>query len=402
MKRIIIALAAAAALLTSCEEFQPVFTGKYDNPEAYAPFNPEESVTGTVLTIKELSQRFIAEAAKEDPKTHQPNSDNLRTWCWEVTEDLWVKGRITTSDRSGNFYKSFYIQDDANGPGIEIKVGRTSLHNDYKVGQMVYISLDGLAVGEYGFKSGKYGGQGTIQIGLKDPQRVKYSTSYIEDQYIIDRHVFRCDVNDLQPIAPRKISALPGKNDCQATSDAVGALVTISGLKYAEEAFTLVYLNGNEANDRSENRIFLTKDNADKAGAPGNWGVTTWAMSKSKFLEYLNSGIWDKAHVGGGADNFGELSKPEIKSQLQSNANAYSVSQYFKVPDSILPSGLSDKEKKEFSVQIRTSGYSKFADLQIAPEVLSGSKTITVTGILTMYQGGVQLILRDQDDVVIE
>ena len=114
-------------------------------------------------------------------------------------------------------------------------------------------------------------------------------------------------------------------------------------------------------------------------------------MSKSKFLEYLNSGIWDKAHVGGGSDNFGELSKPEIKSQLQSNANAYSVSQYF--------SGAGG------TVQIRTSGYSKFADWQIgqiAPEVLSGSKTITVTGILTMYQGGVQLILRDQDDVVVE
>ena len=111
-------------------------------------------------------------------------------------------------------------------------------------------------------------------------------------------------------------------------------------------------------------------------------------MSKSKFLEYLNSGIWDKAHVGGGADNYGELSKPEIKSQLQSNANAYSVSQYF--------TGAGG------TVQIRTSGYSKVADLQIAPEVLSGSKTITVTGILTMYQGGVQLILRDQDDVVVE
>ena len=388
MKRIIIALAAAAALLTSCEEFQPVFTGKYDNPEAYAPFDPEESVTGTVLTIKELSQRFIAEAAKEDPETKQPNSDNLRTWCWEVSEDLWIKGRITTSDRSGNFYKSFYIQDDANGPGIEIKVGRTSLHNDYKVGQMVYISLDGLSVGEYGFKSGKYGGQGTIQIGLKDPKQSKYSTSYIEHQYIIDSHIFRGDISDIQAISPRKISSLPGKTDCQATSTSVGALVTISGLKYANESFTLVYLNGNESNEDSKNRIFLTKDNADKAGAPGNWGVTTWAMSKSKFLEYLNSGIWDKAHVGGGADNFGELSKPEIKSQLQGNANAYSVSQYF--------TGAGG------TVQIRTSGYSKFADLQIAPEVLKGSKTITVTGILTMYQGGVQLILRDQDDVVVE
>lgn len=372
-------VSAALLLLSSCEEFQPVFTGKYKDPEAYAPFDPSVEVTGKVLSIKQLSQRFIEEAANAGA------SEQLKTWCWEVSEDIWIKGRITTSDRSGNFYKSFYIQDDANGPGLEIKLGRTSLHNDYKVGQEIYIKLDGLSVGEYGFKSGNYGGQGSIQIGLKDPEQVKYSTSYIEDQYIIDNHIFRCDVNDLKPFEPRKITTLPGKNDTQATNDAVGALVTIEGLKYATEAFTLVYLNGNESNDESKNRIFLTSDNAQKAGEPKNWSVTTWAMSKSKFLEYLNSGVWDKAHVGGGSDDFGKLSEPSIKKQLINNANAYSVSQYF--------TGAGG------TVQIRTSGYSKFADLEIAPAVLSGSQAITVTGILTMYQGGIQLILRDQNDI---
>mgnify|MGYP006956081429 CR=1 FL=1 len=111
-------------------------------------------------------------------------------------------------------------------------------------------------------------------------------------------------------------------------------------------------------------------------------------MSKSRFLDYLNSGVWDNAHVGGGSDNFGNLSEPSIKDQLRGNANAYSVSQYF--------TGAGG------TVQIRTSGYSKFADLEIDTDVLSGSKTITATGILTMYQGGVQLVLRDQNDIVIE
>lgn len=375
-------LSAVLLLLSSCEEFQPVFTGKYKEPEAYTPFDASSDVTGKLLTIKELSQRFISEASDAGA------SAQLKTWCWEVSEDIWIKGRITTSDRSGNFYKSFYIQDEAAGPGLEIKIGLTSLHNDYKVGQEVYISLDGLSVGEYGFKSGNYGGQGTIQIGMKDPQQIKYSTSYIEDRYIIDNHIFRCDVGDLKPFAPRKITTLPGTNDTQATNDAVGSLVTIEGLKYANEAFTLVYLNGNESNEDSKNRIFLTEDNAKKAGEPGNWSVTTWAMSKSRFLEYLNSGVWDKAHVGGGSDDFGKLSEPSIKKQLVSNANAYSVSQYF--------TGAGG------TVQIRTSGYSKFADLEIAPDVLSGKKTVTVTGVLTMYQGGIQLILRDQDDIVME
>ena len=372
MKKIVLVFAAAAALFTACEEFQPVFTGKYQESEAYAPFDPSEVPDDELLTIKELSARFIAKAAEAGQSTA------LKTWCWEVDEDIWVKGRVTTSDKSGNFYKSFYIQDDANGPGLEIKIGRTSLHNDYKVGQEVYVSLNGLAVGEYGYKDGRYGGQGTIQVGLKDPKQEKYSTSYMESQFIIDQHVFRCDVNDLQPVAPRQIASLPTTNDCQATSDAVGALVTIKGLKYGNEVFALLYISGDEDNSQSSNRIFLSDD---------TWGITTWAMSKSKFIEYLETGRWDSAAVGNSGS--GDTRKlADVKDQLRNNANAYSVSQYF--------TGAGG------TVQIRTSGYSKFADLEIDPAVLSGSKTITATGILTMYQGSVQLVLRDQNDIVIE
>ncbi len=371
LKGMVSVLACCAMLFSSCEEFQPVFTGKYRNPEAYTPFDPSE-VTGKVLTIKELSERFIEEAADNG------QSSSLKTWCWEVDEDIWVKGRVTTSDRSGNFYKSFYIQDDANGPGLEIKIGRTSLYNDYKVGQEVYVSLEGLSVGEYGYKTGNYGGQGTIQVGLKDPDQVKYSTSYIENQFIINEHVFRCDVNDIKEIAPRKITSLPSKSDCQATSDLVGALVTIEGLKYGNEAFALLYISGNESNDNSSNRIFLSDQ---------TWGITTLAMSKNRFLEYLDSGQWDSATVGNsGSGDTRTLA--DVKDELRANASAYSVSQYF--------TGAGG------TVQIRTSGYSKFADLEIDPDVLSGDKSVTATGILTMYQGSVQLVLRDKTDFVVK
>lgn len=53
-------------------------------------------------------------------------------------------------------------------------------------------------------------------------------------------------------------------------------------------------------------------------------------------------------------------------------------------------------------MQIRTSGYSKFADLEIDKDVLSGKKTITVTGVLTMYQGSVQLVVVDSSDIIVE
>ncbi len=377
MKKTILAILSSAVLFTACEEFQPVFTGKYENAEEYTPFDPSE-VTGTVLTVKELCTRFISEAAKIDPTTGASNSTNLVTWCWEVDEDLWVKGRITTSDRSGNFYKSFYIQDDDLGPGIEVKIGLTSLHNDYREGQTVYISLDELAVGEYGWKSGKYGGSGTIQIGLKDPEGTKYSTSYIENKYIVDRHIFRCDPGNVKPVAPREITSLPSSSSSQAEDNSVGALVTINGLKYGNEVFALLYIDGNVDSSESSNRVFLS----DKT-----WNITTWAMTKTNFLSHINAGDWDSAEVGNSGSTSGQT-LADVKSKIRGNAQAYSVSQYFNGAGG--------------TVQIRTSGYSKFADLEIDPKVLSGEKTISATGVLTMYQGSVQLVVRDQYDIVVE
>lgn len=122
----------------------------------------------------------------------------------------------------------------------------------------------------------------------------------------------------------------------------------------------------------------------DKDEDTWTWGITTWAMSKNKYLEYLSSGVWDKAKVGNGNDyNYGTVETN--KEQMMKNASAYSVSQYFT---------MGNKE-----IQIRTSGYSRFADTEIDPEVLNGNKTIDVTGVITLYQGSIQFTLIDIADV---
>ena len=128
--------------------------------------------------------------------------------------------------------------------------------------------------------------------------------------------------------------------------------------------------------------MFLSRD--DKDEDTWTWGITTWAMSKNKYLEYLSSGVWDKAKVGNGNDyNYGTVETN--KEQMMKNASAYSVSQYFT---------MGNKE-----IQIRTSGYSRFADTEIDPEVLNGNKTIDVTGVITLYQGSIQFTLIDIADV---
>ena len=74
------------------------------------------------------------------------------------------------------------------------------------------------------------------------------------------------------------------------------------------------------------------------------------------------------------------------KEEMLRYATPANVSQYFEMPGGT-------------EVQIRTSGYSRFADLEIDPEVRSGAKTINATGILTMYQGSLQFVLLDQNGI---
>ena len=49
-------------------------------------------------------------------------------------------------------------------------------------------------------------------------------------------------------------------------------------------------------------------------------------------------------------------------------------------------------------IQVRTSGFCKFADFEIPEDVLNGSRALDMTGVLTIYQGSLQLVVNSQDD----
>ncbi|MFC4721508.1 DUF5689 domain-containing protein [Geojedonia litorea] len=68
----------------------------------------------------------------------------------EIVSDLYVKGYVTSSDASGNFYKEFYLQDAHVNPTAAIKVvlNQTFSYNQFNTGREVYISLKGLYIGE--------------------------------------------------------------------------------------------------------------------------------------------------------------------------------------------------------------------------------------------------------------
>lgn len=375
MKKILI-FAAAIFALNSCqslkEEFQPVWGG-YDDPEVDQP------VTMTAnCDIADLAAMY---------ETGRP---------WTIDKNIVISGIVSTTDRYGNFYKSFYIQDETGG--IELKLGKNGLYNDYLPGQRIYVDCNGLELGMYGYDDRD--GNGMVQIGFNNGNDDTYETSYIESSLIIDTHVFKGEVEG--EVTPVEISAddFPGENDTQATCPYIGKLVTIKNLHYGymdytydkegelNEAFALLYLDSNQDKKASYNRIFIS-------GA--NTGITTWAMSEDKMDEHLTSGRWDNVMIGNANDqNYGSVGDYKDKTNPVNGQTYYgierapaSVSQYF----STEPDGAGK------CVQIRTSGYCRFADTEIDPAVLSGEKTINVTGILTLYQGRVQVTVNNITDI---
>ena len=381
MKKSLI-ITAALLVLSSCglkEEFQPVFTGKYPAPEPERYWSDEDF--GRITSIADLVSGYTIGQPK-------------------VLGSTVIKGTVSTTDRPGNFYKSFYIQDETGG--IEIKVGKNGLYNDYLLGQTVYVDCEDLTLGMYGYKSGNYGGMGMAQLGFSDPSG-SYETSYMEIPLLIDAHVLRGNPSELHPVTPAVItsaSQLPDpKTATQATNKLIGSMVTLKGLTYGNEVFCLLYLDSNQDKKSYTNRVFLSSSNS----SDPTCGITTWAMSKEKMTEYLYSGIWDECKVGSGntyaEDEEGKtltvgsyrgengLYDASINGFNGIERTAYSVSQYFKL-------GSTD-------IQIRTSGFCKFCDVEIDPEVLSGRATIDVTGVLTLYQGSFQLVVNNIDDITV-
>ena len=352
MKKILYIIPAILLLAASCDEWDPVLTFGYDDPGTTSIVTMQANTT-----IAELKALYKGSAMKID-------------------DDIIISGLITTSDVSGNIYRSFFIQDETGA--IEVKIGKSSLYSDYKLGQRIWVKCEGLTLGNYGRRSNE--GEGMLQLGCEDPSG-EYETAYIDIQYLINTHIFKGAVET--PVAAEAMTEDQLKESIRVgqTSPWLGKFVTLKDLKYGNEIFVLLYLDSQLDKKSPSNRVFLSD---------GQWGVDTWAMSKELMSKHLESGEWDNATIGSGDSMYGSVggmrgSDPQNLYPEFERA-AYTVSQYFKM------SGGTE-------VQVRTSGFCRFSDEKIDPAVLRGDKTINVTGILSNYEGSAQFTVIDIDGI---
>ena len=363
MKRALVILAAALAL-ASCEEWEPVFTLKNGDVDMYKA--AELTPTATIAELKALYAKHGVLKIQDD--------------------DMVIKGKVISDDHSGNIYRELYIQDETGV--ISVKIGLSSLYSDYKLGQTVYVKCSGLTIGQY---------NGMPQLGVEDPTG-EYETSYLDNRYLIDAHVIRGAWGD--PVPPRRVTEdeLAAALKEGYTNHLWGQLVTLEDLQYGAQPeynteaykriFILIYIDPYKDKKASTNRVFCSTE---------TFGVTTWAMSKNKFLEYLDAGCFDRCTSSDKSmdDIFDEKTGLTVKQTIRENATAITTSHYFHMPQGQ-------------AVQIRTSGFAKFADTEIDPDILGDPKgkddgaLCSATGILTVYNGAAQLALVDENSVKIQ
>ena len=92
-----------------------------------------------------------------------------------INHNWYIKGVVVATDESGNYFKDIVIQDTTGG--IDIKLEKYSLFNDYPLGQALYINLKGMYLSNSNgtYSLGYLGGTGIVTLPA----------------IMIDAHVFR-------------------------------------------------------------------------------------------------------------------------------------------------------------------------------------------------------------------
>lgn len=105
-------------------------------------------------------------------------------------DSIIIEGIVISDDKAGNFYKTIVIQD--NTGGIEVKLEKTTLYNDYRRGQRVTILCNNLYLGDYG---------GLVQLGSAYTEDGIKQLGGIQGDILIKKHVYK-NGRTLVPITP--------------------------------------------------------------------------------------------------------------------------------------------------------------------------------------------------------
>lgn len=166
-----------------------------------------------------------------------------------ITDDYIFEGYVSSSDETGNIYKTIYIQDAPVNPtvGLAISLDKTNTYADYPVGTKLSINAKGLYIAK--------NGRGAVPtIGSKGTN-TNYPAGYIAAANI-DGHIAKTCANGTfvtEQIIPVELKSLSeAKNDKY-----INILVKVSDVQFRDADGTLAYIENNTNTERT----LVGKDN---------------------------------------------------------------------------------------------------------------------------------------------
>lgn len=109
-----------------------------------------------------------------------------------IKEDIYIEGRVVSSDRCRNIYRSLVVQDPTGG--IELKLDETVLFERFGIGRMVRVNCNSLVLGAYG---------GVVQLGARSGDG-RWEVGYLENRKI-DAHISIATPDQIE-IIPTKVT----------------------------------------------------------------------------------------------------------------------------------------------------------------------------------------------------
>ena len=175
-------------------------------------------LTLSLLSFIGCSDQYDYEAEKFSEQANAKLSllRNLcENGCYNITSDIVCVGRVTSSDKEGNFYRSIFIEDDSGA--VELLLGTYNTSSQFPVGLLVALRLNGTAV----MRNGR-----VIQVGLP-PQNHNTTPREMEAWAVIDKYVVRSE--SIAPTSPKKL------NIADLDSSNCGEFIEISNISHPSQ-----------------------------------------------------------------------------------------------------------------------------------------------------------------------
>ncbi len=197
----------AALTLASC-----VHDDKYDTPDLNGYKCGELTPTMTLADAKNLPQNTT------------------------ITSDAIIEGYVSSSDESGNIYKTIYLQNAPENPthGFVISIDAVSTYAQFSQGSKVYVKLKGLAMGTYG---------GVKQLGYMTGS----SFGRIPEAKVSGALLRSCAAaTEMKPL-PMTLQGMPGKEAL------IGALIVVPDAEFDAKNLCSVFAPDGVSVDRQIN-----------------------------------------------------------------------------------------------------------------------------------------------------